>query len=147
MDAAIWVAIIGGAFSIFAIFFKNWNQERRVNIAVLAELQRLLTVLKEHEAWWEECVQKNDTAFPLIPFLTPIFDHHEKNMGQIDTTMVAKVVNFYGYVKFINLLQAERAHYTGKSKEFDHQYLAALKRIVRDYEGQFVDAFGRFGLA
>lgn len=148
MDIAIWVAIIGGLFSILAVFYKNWNEERRVNIAVFAELQRLITVIEEHRTWWEGRVKNNDTAFPLIAFLTPIFDQHGKNLGHIDTKVVAKVVKFYGYLKFINSLQAERPSYTaaGKSKEFDQQYLDVLTRISRDYKAEFNEVFQRHGL-
>lgn len=148
MDVAIWVAIIGGLFSILAVFYKNWNEERRVNIAVFAELQRLIAVIEEHKSWWEDCLKNNNAAFPLIPFLTPVFDQHGKNLGQIDTNVVAKVVKFYGYLKFINSLQGERSNYIlgGKSKEFDQQYLAVLSRILRDYKGQFDDVFRRHRL-
>ena len=148
MNVAIWVAIIGGLFSILAVFYKNWTEERRVNIAVFAELQRLLTVIEEHKSWWEDRMKNNDTAFPLIGFLTPVFDQHGKDLGQIDITVVAKVVKFYGYLKFINSLQSERKNYisAGKSNDFDQQYLDVLNRILSDYKAEFNDVFKHHGL-
>jgi hypothetical protein len=149
MDAAIWVAIIGGLFSVLALFFRNFNEEQRINIAIFAEIQRLLHVLDEHAAWWARLVTAGDTKYPLIEFLTPVFDQHEKNLGRISADAVGKVVQFYGYVKFINALQAQRAAYIAeqKSGEFDAQYLRVLERIRNDFKDTFAHTFHHYALA
>jgi hypothetical protein len=148
MNVAIWVAIIGGLSSILTLFYKNWNEARRVNIPIPAELQRLISVIEEHKSFWEKCVSARNTGFPLIPFSTPVFDQHRKNLGRIDSDVVAEAVKFYGYLRFINSLQAERPNYTsgGKSKDFDQQYLKVLNRILTDFKGKFDDVFRRYGL-
>ena len=66
----------------------------------------------------------------------------------MDFQVVAMVVQFYGSVKFINSLQAERSTYIekGKCDEFDEQYFEALKKILKRYKGQFEHMFKRYNL-
>jgi len=139
MDAALWVAVTGGLFSVLVVFVNKWLEIRNTNTAVLAEVQRLLSVLDGHRAWWKSCVEKGYTGYPLIPFTTPVFDLQAKNIGQIDSKMVAQIVRFYGYLKFVNALQVERDKYEklGKLGEFDKQYLGVLERLWGDYEHAF----------
>ena len=148
MNVAIWVAIIGGLFSIGAILVKQRIEIRNINIAVLAEIQRLLGVVEGHKNWWQERINANDTDFPLLPFTTPVFDLQANNVGQIHTRIVAQVVTFYGYIKFINALQADRQKYVagGKAKEFDEQYLRVLEGLSHNFKATFDSAFRDYGL-
>lgn len=145
MNPAIWAAIIGGIVSIGTLFYNRRSQRQAINIAVLAELQRLLFVLEAHSKW-----RKNpeNAELPLIPFSTPVFDEHEQDLGQIDSNVIAQVVQFYGAVKFLNSLQGERSSYTekGRSEEFDHQYLKTLEGILKYYRGKFDKVFKSYDL-
>jgi hypothetical protein len=48
-------------------------------------------------------------------------------------------VTFYGYVGFINSLQAARPEYVAAEKkaEFDKMYLSTLTTFLKDYEHAF----------
>jgi hypothetical protein len=141
---ALWVAVIAGLFSVLAFLIKQGFEDRATNIAILAEVQRLLRVLEEHKNWWERCTKEGNTAYPLIPFTTPVFDHQVDRVGEINRKVVAQVVAFHGYLQFVNRLQAERLNY--KTLEFDERYLETLQRLLRDYHAGFDSAFRSFGL-
>ena len=153
METALIVAVLGGLFSIAVILITKYVEgrasSRSANIAVLAEIRRLLVVLKRHKDWWERCIASGDTDLPLVPFTTPVFDEQVKTIGNVDKAIVAKVVAFYGYVKFINAVQGQRAQYAaiGKQETFTRQYHEILKRAVSDYGGGFEAAFTSYALA
>jgi len=148
MDTAILVAVIGVLSSLLVIYVTKRLEVRSINIAVLSEVQRLLRVLEGHKRWWRQRMAANDTKFPLLAFTTPIFDLQTVNLGQIDREIVAMVVRFYGYLKFINALQSARGAYETekKSKEFDQQYLEVLESVSDEYKNIFDSAFGDYGL-
>jgi hypothetical protein len=145
MNPAIWVAIIGAFVSIGTLFYNQRSQRHSINMAILAEIQRLLGVLNSHWSWWQNA---KDRDVPLIPFSTPVFDEHEKDLGQMDAHAIAKVVNFYGDIKFLNALQKKRSDYIDKdkSKEFDLQYLHTLSNAVERHKGQFDEVCKNYDL-
>jgi hypothetical protein len=148
MDVALWVAVIGGLFSILVILVTRRFESRSANIAVLAEIRRLLKVLDRHKTWWEDCISSGETRLPLVPFTTPVFDERVKTIGDIDRRVVADVVAFYGYVKFINGIQSEKSKYAevGREERFNGQYIHILSSVLRDFKDKFDDAFRRYGL-
>jgi rRNA processing protein Gar1 len=148
MDIALWVAVIGGLFSVAVVFVTKLLESRSANIAVLAEIQRLLKVLDRHKTWWEACIKSGDTQMPLVAFTTPVFDEQVKTIGNVNSRVVANVVAFYGYVKFINAIQGEKSKYVsaGKEDQFNAQYLGILSNVLRDYRGKFDEAFRKYHL-
>jgi hypothetical protein len=148
MNIALWVAVVGGLFSVVVVFVKKSLESRSSNIAVLAEIQRLLKVIERHKKFWEDCISKGETDLPLIPFSTPVFDEQVKSIGNIDRAVVAKVVAFYGYVKFINAMQSQKPNYTtaSKGRQFNQQHLGILGNVLRDYKDAFDQEFSKYGL-
>jgi rRNA processing protein Gar1 len=115
------------------------------NKAILAEIQRLLIVLKRHQDWWNRLMKASpkETNAPLVPFTTPVFDEQVKAIGNVDTAIVGKVVAFFGYVKFINAIQLSKpgSAAIGKQDDFDKLYASILDTAVKDYSGTFDAAF------
>jgi hypothetical protein len=144
----LWAAVITGGVTISVMLVTRLMASRSVNIAVLAEIQRLLKVLERHKAWWERSVKSGDTFLPLVAFSTPVFDQQVKTIGNVDRRVVAKVVAFYGYVKLINAIKSEKPKYFGKENEekFNIQYAEILTRVLHDFDGEFDDAFRSYGL-
>ncbi len=144
----IWVAIVGGLFSVLVLLAKQWFEVRSVNIAVLAEIERLSQVLISHKVWWTGAMGSGNTELPLIPFTTPVFDGQAKSIGQLKHTIVADVVRFYGYIRFVNALQSLRRVYKdlGKEAQFDDQYLHVLEHAISDYKAFSIRSFNRMRL-
>lgn len=157
MNVAIWVAIIGGAFSLITILFNKRIEKRSSNIAVLAEIQRLLHVLDSHRGWFNSCTEDEKLTLPLVPFDTPIFDAQVGHVGVIDTKIVAKVVSFYSYVTFINSLQKMRDQYPASKhllgedaknakQGFGSHYAHSLDNVLNQYMGAFNDEMEKSGI-
>ena len=148
MDVALWVAVIGGLFSILVLFVTKQLESRSANTAILAEIRRLLKVLGSHKKWWEERVLSGQTTLPLVPFTTPVFDERVKTIGDIDRRVVADVVAFFGYVKFINGVQGQQQKYAdaGMEHEFNEQYVRILRNVTGEFEQKFDEAFSKYGL-
>jgi hypothetical protein len=148
MDVALWVAVIGGFFSLLVLFVTKQLESRSANTAILAEIRRLLKVLGSHKRWWEECVLSGETGLPLVSFTTPVFDERVKTIGEIDRRMVADVVAFYGYVKFINGIQSQQSKYAdaGMEHRFNEQYVRMLGSVMGNFERKFDAAFSKYGL-
>jgi hypothetical protein len=127
------IAFFGG---LVAFFLGKVSERRAIHDAIRAEVHRLLIVLEEHEKWWQRRIESGDTNYPLVPFGTDVFSKQLTNIGALPAQFAYDAVSFYGYVSFLNSLQAARDRYitAGKSADFDRLYGRSLKRILRDFE-------------
>jgi hypothetical protein len=142
-DAAIWVAILTAILGLGSYFVHKAAEARSTNRAILAEVNRLLAVVKEHRAFWEREVDAGTTDHhPLIPFSHVVFNGQVANVGVIRRKLVAEVVEFYGYVDYLNSFQALRKDYiaAGHTGEFNKMYLRSMKRLLDDFEKVFASA-------
>jgi len=152
MEAGIIAALVALAGSILsvasAIFLFLWRkvlETRSTNKAILAEVYRLLQVVVPDHAAWKG---KTDPKYPLIRFSTPVYRAHVKNIGRLDSKIVALVVEFYGYLAYINSLQALRPRYStaGIDSEFNDQYQKSLNRLLEDFKGKFDVHFAKYNI-
>ncbi len=134
-------ALIALTSAVCVFLVGKWFERRSTNRAVLAEIQILLSVMARHEAWWADRMEANDTNYPLIPFSFEVYTAHIKTIGTLRSNIVVRAVKFYGYVRFLNMLQASRAAYVseGKSNGFDKVYHDALKSCLAQF-GKIFDA-------
>jgi hypothetical protein len=143
------IALIGSLLTVAGTVYLFWRgksaERRATNKAVLAEIHRLLcVVMPSHDRW----PGKEDPAYPLIPFSTPVYREHLKNIGGLDDDLVELVVRFYGYIDYLNSLQALRAQYIagGKTQEFNDQYKKSLSSVLTDFNGVFKKGFEQYGI-
>jgi hypothetical protein len=152
MNAQAIATLVGllGVLAGFILFYWGKRLERQaVNIAILAEIRRLINVVCRHKKWWlEECIKTGNTDLPLIPFSTPIYDKQAKNIGLLERSIVAHVASFYGYVQFLNVLQMARAGYIAVNRLplFEQMYLDALETFCHVNRAVFKQAFSDYGL-
>jgi hypothetical protein len=138
-------ALIALATSVI-LFRRGQSLERKAtNKAILAEIHRLIKVVVPGHLGWNG---RHDLKYPLIPFSTRVYDEHLKDIGSLDDDIVAAVVEFYGYLGYINSLQPLREQYKKHSneREFEKQYDESLNRLVRDFHVRFDKAFKRYKL-
>lgn len=146
------LAVLVTALTTVWLFYRGKAIEhRRINKAVLAEIHRLIhDVIPYHAKWWDDCTAPSvgDEDLPLIPFTTPVYDEHTKNIGMPDEGVVADVATFYGYIKFLNSLQKSRDEYCKLEKvnKFIITYKRSLKTANDTFKGRFVKAFDDFGI-
>jgi hypothetical protein len=148
-DAAIWAAVLAAILGLASYFIQKAAEARSTNRAILAEINRLLQVVKEHRAFWEHTVKLKTTAnHPLIPFSHVVYSGQVANVGVIHRKLVAKVVVFYGYVDYLNSLQAlyERYDKAGHIDVFNEMYLRGLKKLLDDFEKVFESAVKEEGI-
>jgi hypothetical protein len=143
IDPGIIAAIIAFLGTIITFFWRKSLEKRSINRAILAEIQRLIRVVTIHEKWWAERLAAKDTNFPLIPFSHAVYSKQVPNVGALNHRVVANVVTFYGYVRFLNSLQEARPEYIAAQKqaEFDITYHAALKTLLQEYSHAFDEEF------
>jgi hypothetical protein len=135
--------LLGAILGLGSHFVQKAAEARSTNRAILAEINRLLTVVKEHRAFWEREVEAGTADHhPLIPFSHVVFSGQVANVGVIHRKLVAEVVEFYGYVDYLNSFQALRKDYigAGHADEFNRMYLRGLKRLLDDFEKVFASA-------
>ncbi len=138
---------LAGVVVGIALFYWGKRMERQsVNIAILAEIRRLLYVIQLHKKWLEE--DPVNINLPLIPFSTPIYNEQAKNLGLLDRSVAAKVASLYGYVQFLNSLQIARAGYVAVNnlQLFKKTYLKSLDTFGEVYGTLFDEAFLHHGL-
>lgn len=143
VDPAIVAAFIA-FLSPFAVFFwRKMSERRSINRAILAEIRRILTVVRRHHDWWAEQIKKEDTNHSLIPFSHAVYSKQVANIGALKNRVVVRAVTFYGYVGFLNSFQAVRPEYidVGKGAEFDKMYLDALTSFLAHHEHAFDQDF------
>jgi hypothetical protein len=136
-DPAILVAVLGLAGSAVAYVVRANAEKLSANKAVLAEVKRLLEVIREHKHWYEKNEHKHDS--PLIPFSYVVYKKQVDTIGVLRGDLVADVVEFYGFVDFLNALQAARKDYKDPA-EFEAVYSKGLK----DCDSRFFRAFNKY---
>lgn len=140
---------ITAAVAVWRFYYERNTERRRINTALLAEIHRLVhDVIPWHWKWWVERISPDDDKLPLIPFTTPIYDEHAKNIGFLDNDIVASVASFYGYIKFLSSLQASRVEYEklGDLSEFGNLYGSALKTAFNVYKKDFQKPWENIGI-
>ncbi len=133
--ATLFGALVAFASSFGVAWYDKRTEKNNANKAILAEIQRLIGVVKRHRKWKE----LRNPKLPLIPFSTPVYDQNVKNIGWVHADKVVQVVEFYGYVGYLNALQALRKDYIAAhlEDEFNHQYEESLHRLIENFEGKF----------
>src|SRR5437868_6404885 len=108
---AVFAAVFTAAVTVFSLWFQKQQEKLTVTRAILAEISRLLAILPRHSEWWNVRCASGDITAPLIPFSTDVYDKLPDRLGHLKPRIVAAVVNFYGFVKFLNALQGTRGYY------------------------------------
>lgn len=142
MNSAIWVALI----ALIPVFAGKWMEKRSTNKAVLAEICRLLKVVKEHRDFWQRSAADGTAAHRiLIPFAYRIYTSQIQNIGVIGSNIVADVVEFYGDIDFVNSFQAMKdpSLAAGHLDDFNQKYIGFLSRILDQFGPAFHREFKR----
>jgi hypothetical protein len=144
IDPGIIAALIALLGAVVVFLWGQVLEQRSLNRALIAEISRLVHVVRLHRDWWEKRVHEKDTDYPLIPFSHAVYSKQVKNIGALSESVVERAVKFYGYLDFINSLQAARPDY-GQRKPglFDEQYLTALNNCLDQFENAFDEEFKR----
>lgn len=129
------ITVVGG---IVAYFLQRYLDDRSINKAILAEVNRLITAVRRHHDWWESLSEPK--AEPLIPFSYAVYKENVKNIGVLQRSLVGAVVQFYGYLQFINDVQSKRLRFK-KAADFEARYTSALKNFLDLFENRFDDEF------
>ena len=141
-DPAVIAALIALAATLGASWYDKYAEKKTTNKAILAEIHRLLAVVREHVKW----EKRRDPKYPLIPFSTPVYTEHVKNIGWVHKDIVALVVKFYGYLGYINSLQGLRQQYIS-AEDFNTQYEKSLNRLLDDFDGKFDQRFAGYHIS
>ena len=180
-EVSIWLkflgvlgAIISALVAIFGIFIQlrlyvhgKQLEADSVNRAVLAEMRRLLSVVASQQKWRRECTGdsgKENVLYPLLPFKHPVYDAHVERIGVLHRDIVAAVVEFYGWVDFLNRFQATRedyrktevvpkaegdknqSHIADKLEEFEKRYDDNLQKFMKEFGEKFANNFKDAGI-
>jgi hypothetical protein len=142
------VSLLGVLTGIALFYWGKYLERTSVNKAILSEVQRLIEVVRSHKDYWKSCIENGNTDLPLIPFSTPIYNEHAKNIGMLKKRLVANVAKFYGYLQFLNSLQKAKQDFAAinKSQVFNEMYLESLERFCKRYESEFNKAFESYKL-
>jgi hypothetical protein len=141
--AAVLAAAIAGGIALWE-YSKNQNDRRlSLNRAVLAEIARLLAVLDGHYRFWSDAMDQGGARPPLIPFTMDVYRHAVADIGSMNPALVADVVRFFGYVRFINAFQRSHGRHVelGREAEFDMRYQEIVYTVLTDFGATFHEAF------
>jgi hypothetical protein len=144
-DPQIIAGIIAFIAAVGVFVGGKFLDARSVNHAVLAEMKRLIQVVDTHREWWAKLVAAHDTNYPLIPFSHAVYTAQVQNIGVLKRPIVVRTVQFYGYLDFLNSLQASRDKFiaAGKSADFDKLYADSLDSFTRAYAHAFKAEFAK----
>jgi hypothetical protein len=131
------ITMVGG---VFAYFIQKHSENRSVNKAILAEVNRLITAVRRHHDWWGSMTARRSD--PLVPFSYAVYKQQVRNVGVLRGNLVGAVVQFYGYLEFINSIQIRRKHFE-KDADFEAIYTSALKSFLDLFEHRFDAEFRR----
>lgn len=136
LQVVIPLITIAGGFLTY--FIQRRSEDRAVNKAILAEVNRLITAVRRHYDWWGSLTAR--ISEPLVPFSYAVYKQHVKNVGVLQSDLVGAVVQFYGYLEFINDIQIRRKRFE-KDADFEAIYTSALKNFLDLFEHRFDNEF------
>ena len=138
-----WIAVLGGFSAAGKYFLDAYRERSSIQASFLVEIDRLLWVIKRHRKWFGK-----GRPDPLVPFTTDVYDEQIKNVGKLPKSLAIKVVKFYGFVKFLNKIQATRVDYLAAKStlDFDVFYADQLKSFEEQFSGMFRQDFPRHGI-
>jgi len=146
-NAALVTALVGLATFIGAVaqYFLNARAEREsIQIGFLAEIERLQVVIERHLSHFDNF--KDD---PLIRFSTDFYDKQIENVGKVSKDLVPDIIRFYGWVEFLNEVQAARKAYVDQNKlaAFNIFYQKQLQTFCTTFDKPFKAHFARYHLS
>jgi len=138
-----WVAVFGALSAAAKYFIDTYRDKAAIRAAFLVEVDRLLWVIRRHRRWFGAGQME-----PLIPFTTDVYDKQIENAGKLTKSLAIRIVKFYGFVKFLNQIQAQRAGYLalGLGSQFDSFYAGQLKNFEDQFAAMFDEEFRRHGI-
>jgi hypothetical protein len=141
LDGTVIAALVTSILSGFAFIYRKHNEKQAINRAVLGEISRLIDVINSHNDFVMGLHGLDNC--PLIPFSHMVYKKQIKNIGILEAAVAANAVRFYGYVDFLNALQASKADYigAGMGPEFTRIYLDSLKNCLKSFGTVFNDSF------
>jgi hypothetical protein len=145
LNPTIIVALIGVIAGGLSFFVRGYLEKQRTNRAVVAEIRRLLIVIKRHRAWYASLPETERHQFPLIPFAYVVYKKQVANIGVLKRDIVANAVQFYGYVDFLNMLQRTRADHKHPAA-FDKLYLSSLDSCLSQFYSLFDHDLEKMGI-
>jgi hypothetical protein len=132
---ALLATLLAGLFAVF----KYWSDRRKerdtTQVALLAEAARLKRVCTDHLQYWESLDAARQLETPLFPFSSPVYTAQVEHIGRLTPALVTPLVEFYGYLGYLNALQAAKAEFErlGRAVAFDGQYRDALTKLTTTY--------------
>ena len=145
LNSTIVISLLGALGGVVSFFIRGYLQGQGTNKAVLAEIHRLLDVIRSHKKWYEGVPAAERPNFPLIGFTYVVYTEQVANVGILNQNLVARVVQFYGYLDFLNALQRARADHK-RPADFDTLYLHSLESCDARFHDAFNTDFDRMGL-
>jgi hypothetical protein len=147
---AVIAAALAFLFGIVKSVRESREEKKNITRALLIEIRLLNVAIEKRYKWWvnPDRVDPGRWLPPLVPFATSTFPHLASKIGLLDPRVAKHIVEFHGYIQFINEFQkSQEAHVgKGKSQEFYDAYKAILKEQV-DERGdklfqQYYTAYG-----
>ncbi len=138
-----WIAIFGAIAAVVKYFWDDHRERTAVQTALLVEVERLIWVIRNHRKWFG--AGKPD---PLVSFSTDCYDQQVKDIGKLTSPLAIKIVKFYGYVKFLNRMQAARDEYhkAGLDAAFNSLYVSQLAEFEDQFGAMFTSVFRAYGI-
>jgi len=149
LASAIAAAAIAFFFRIVNSVLDRRRERRNITRALLTEIRRINDVITSHEQWWKNRGSQAPLP-PLVPIATNTYNNLAKQIALVDERAAPAIVEFYGYVYFINELQKKKRDYEKKNvpHEFYALYAEALHRHLQRYGNHlFQRHYRRYGLA
>ncbi len=147
-DPKLLTAIISASAAIFVALlsftltqgFALWNAKRErkreksnVSRALLIEVHLVNEAICKRLKWLSSFTPGTWLP-PLIEIAAPTYDKLRERIGFVDADLGQAIVEFHGYIHFINRLQNVKPDYEshGLEKEFLVQYLKVLEDHLRE---------------
>ncbi len=144
-NAEVIAALVTAVAALITFVAGKYLVWKSTNNAVMAEVHRLLIVIDKHTVFIDT-LSSGLQGHPLILFGYSVYKKKLKDVGILKTSLVLPVIQFYGYVDFLNQLQAAQPKYQGNEAAFKAIYRKSLDTLLNDYSTAFTKEFHRMGI-
>lgn len=142
-------ATVAYFFSLVNAHSQRRREKNNITRALLTEVHAMNVVVGLRFDFWKS-VKCETRLPPLVLVATDVYDHHVDKIGILDKDVTQDIVEFYGYIRFINEFQKTKDEYenSGLRQEFYARYCKTLsEQLAKRGDKVFSKYYERYELS
>lgn len=135
-NGASWAAATGLFLWLVRTVYNSYRSRNTVTRAILTEIKMVNRAMEKRLAWFRDPkrVDPKKSVPPLMPFSVTVLSHLVKEIGRLESDLAGIIVDWNGYVQFINDYQRSRKEHARRGE--DDKFRSVYPQILEQHLAQ-----------